>query len=353
MTSADAKARSKSLGQELARPRRQAVVRLVVTRGEREGAQEDPPLDLRAEAGRPALDVDRQEVRVRGAGPVPDAVEARQVRGGLGAGDDVVDRDRGRGPRHRDRDDAAPPPRGRCAGRSPGSRRPPGRGPRPRPPRRNPTRSPSTPRSRAASGEPHLAVGGRGVERVRAGDDAVEASGVGDAARQRSDLIERGGERHQAVPRDAAVGRLEPDDAAAGRGLADRAARVRAEAGRHEARGDGRGAAARGAAGDPSECPRDFVVTCDELFSVDEPMANSSMLARPTKTAPARRSRAATVESPGGRKPSRILRGARGAPPGDPDVVLHRQRHAGERQVLSGRDPPVDGFGLLPGRARP
>src|SRR5689334_11958759 len=42
------------------------------------------------------------------------------------------------------------------------------------------------------------------------------------------------------------------------------------------------------------------------LFSVEEPIANSSMLARPTNTAPAARRRAATVESPGGRKPSRI-----------------------------------------------
>src|SRR5215471_16492999 len=43
-----------------------------------------------------------------------------------------------------------------------------------------------------------------------------------------------------------------------------------------------------------------------ELFSVDEPIANSSMLARPTKTAPSFRSRAIAVPSPGGRYPSRI-----------------------------------------------
>ena len=43
------------------------------------------------------------------------------------------------------------------------------------------------------------------------------------------------------------------------------------------------------------------------LFSVEEPIANSSMLVRPTKTAPSLRSRAIAVASLGGRKPSRIL----------------------------------------------
>src|ERR1700680_4793364 len=42
-------------------------------------------------------------------------------------------------------------------------------------------------------------------------------------------------------------------------------------------------------------------------FSVDEPIANSSMLALPTKTAPLARSRAITVASYGGTKFSRIF----------------------------------------------
>src|SRR6266540_2688498 len=43
------------------------------------------------------------------------------------------------------------------------------------------------------------------------------------------------------------------------------------------------------------------------LFSVEEPMANSSMLVRPMKTAPSLRSLAIAVASPGGRYPWRIF----------------------------------------------
>src|SRR5829696_600611 len=42
-------------------------------------------------------------------------------------------------------------------------------------------------------------------------------------------------------------------------------------------------------------------------FSVDEPIANSSMLVLPSSTVPAALSRAATVASYGGRQPSRIF----------------------------------------------
>ena len=42
------------------------------------------------------------------------------------------------------------------------------------------------------------------------------------------------------------------------------------------------------------------------LFSLDEPMANSSMLSLPTTTAPAASSRSTTVASKGGTKPSRM-----------------------------------------------
>src|SRR6476646_11641159 len=41
-------------------------------------------------------------------------------------------------------------------------------------------------------------------------------------------------------------------------------------------------------------------------FSVDEPMANSSMLVLPTTTAPASATRCTTVASYGGRQPSRM-----------------------------------------------
>src|ERR687887_27673 len=43
------------------------------------------------------------------------------------------------------------------------------------------------------------------------------------------------------------------------------------------------------------------------LFSVEEPIANSSMFVLPRMTRPASRSRAVTVASYGGRQPSRIL----------------------------------------------
>src|SRR5687767_3440536 len=48
-------------------------------------------------------------------------------------------------------------------------------------------------------------------------------------------------------------------------------------------------------------------VTPYALFSVEEPIANSSMLVLPRITSPALRSRAVRVASYGGRQPSRIL----------------------------------------------
>ncbi len=109
---------------------------------------------------------------------------------------------------------------------------------------------------------------------------------VGGVARDRADLIEAGAVGHQAVAADAAVGGLEADHAAEGGRLADRAARVAAE---------GRGArrAATAAAEPPEEPPgtrsrsHGLRVWPVALFSVDEPMANSSMLVLPRMTAPA------------------------------------------------------------------
>ena len=157
ITSAAAKARSKSSRQELPRPHRAAVVGLVVAGREREGAEQDPPLHLGAEARRPALDVQRREVRVGRARAVPHAVEPRQVRGRLGAGDHVVDRDRDRRPRNRDGDDLGAGLAEDPARALRGSRRPRGRGPRASASARKPTRRPSTPRARAASGSPDRA----------------------------------------------------------------------------------------------------------------------------------------------------------------------------------------------------
>src|SRR5207245_1940854 len=74
-------------------------------------------------------------------------------------------------------------------------------------------------------------------------------------------------------------------------------------------------------------------------FSVDEPMANSSMFVLPMITMPAVRRRATTVASYGGREPSRA-RGVEDA--GNPEpVVLGRRRH---RQ---GRLPVEAGLGFV------
>ena len=94
---------------------------------------------------------------------------------------------------------------------------------------RNPTVFPEMP----ASGEPSVSdrVGERGrVQRVAARHDRIEARGVGDPPGDRTDLIERGSERDEPVARDAAVGGLQADDAAAGGRLANGASGVRSRA---------------------------------------------------------------------------------------------------------------------------
>src|SRR5438046_9785989 len=71
--------------------------------------------------------------------------------------------------------------------------------------------------------------------------------------------------------------------------------------------------AATAAAGRPGEPPgtrarsHGFLVGLNAECSVEEPMANSSMLALPSITAPAAARRATTVASYGGTKPSSIL----------------------------------------------
>src|SRR5258706_16097077 len=59
----------------------------------------------------------------------------------------------------------------------------------------------------------------------------------------------------------------------------------------------------------PGTCASDqgFFTGPTELFSFDEPMANSSMLSLPRETAPAPARRSVTVDSYGGTKPRRIF----------------------------------------------
>ena len=123
---------------------------------------------------------------------------------------------------------------------------------------------------------------------------------VRDAAREGPDLVERRREGDEAVAADAAVGRLQADDAAERGRLPDGAAGVGAE--RH-----GRQPAATAAAEPPDEPPgtragsQGLRVGLYALFSVDEPIANSSMFVLPTSTAPAASRRATAVAVNGGR----------------------------------------------------
>ena len=345
ITSAAAKARSKSSHRSCRAREREAVVRLVVAGGQGEGAEQDPPLDLGAESRGPGLQIER----ARGPSPTRAGRSARR-RNGRGWRRLPRSRSRSRsrwrrwrGERRRRR--CSRPRRGRSGGPSRGPPRPRDRGRRPRPRRGSRRAGRPTPRPSAASGVADGRVGRRRVERIEAGDDPVEPGGVGDAPRERADLIERGGKRDEPVAGHAPVRRLEADDAATGRRLPDRASGVRAEAGRDEAGRHRRGASPRGAARDPGGIPG-VSRHVEELFSVDEPMANSSMLARPMKTAPALPQPGRDRGVPRRTEALQDARRAGRAPAGDPDVVLHRERHSGQGELFAGRDPAVDVPGL-------
>ena len=130
---------------------------------------------------------------------------------------------------------------------------------------------------------------------------AVEQiSGSGHGARHRADLIERRGERDQPIPADQTVGRLHAHDPAQRGRLADRAAGIGSE---------GTEAPSRRlptAADPPDEPPgtrsvsHGFRVGPKAEFSVDDPMANSSMFVLPEDHGPGSRSRATAVASYGG-----------------------------------------------------
>ena len=94
-----------------------------------------------------------------------------------------------------------------------------------------------------------------------------------------------------AVTADAAVGRLDSDHAAKGCRLANRSSGVGAERGQAFVGRDGRSGSAGRSAGDALEVVADWWSAPKAEFSVEEPIANSSMLALPTKTAPSARRR--------------------------------------------------------------
>ncbi len=238
----------------------------------------------------PPVHVD-QVARARHAQAVPHAVVAREVRRRLGGGDQVVGGQPVLGVRQRDR-----LRRSRRASRSASmaartaaldlgvhaldevlarARRAAARS-TPRRERGRGSRAPARPR----------AVESRGS---CAGDGAEHERRVRHVLGERADLVERGGERDQAVARHAPVGRLEPDDAAERGGLADRAAGVGAEGRRRPGRPPPPPPSRRTSR--PARAPRSqgFRVGKNAEFSVEEPIANSSMLSLPSSTAPAAR----------------------------------------------------------------
>ena len=139
-----------------------------------------------------------------------------------------------------------------------------------------------------------------------------------------------------------------PDHAAQRGRLADRAAGVGAEGQRGEAGGHGGGRSARRAARAPGSRSQGLRVGPKAEFSVEEPMANSSMLVLPIEhragaPQPARprwRRRA-------GRQPSRIFERAGGRDPAGAQVVLQRHRHPGQRARVQTRPHHrIDGVGI-------
>ena len=145
------------------------------------------------------------------------------------------------------------------------------------------------PRRSSASGTTIGSGSGTEVESQRSWPAMTLQSSAAVAHREgeRPDLVERRAERDQPVPRHRAVGRLEPDHAAQRGRLADRAAGVGAERERREPGGDGRRRSAAGAARDTVGSPTGCGWAPKAEFSVDEPIANSSMLVLPRETRPA------------------------------------------------------------------
>ena len=272
-----------------------------------------------------------RSVGVLGAQPVAHAVEAREVRGGLGRREHVVGRERVRRVRQvhlarsRRRARSARASAAWKASSTPASI--------PSPvsssgtPRRTPSRR-SALGSAISSGK--LRARSRRRRRGRPCGASISAASA-HVARQRPGLVERGGEGDHPVARDGAVGRFQPDDPAQRRGLADRAAGVGAERPRREPGGDRGGAAAGGAAGHALAVPR---VAHRPEGGVLVRGAHRELVLVGLRRAASRRRRQARDDGRGVRRqvaledPRAGLAGhALGA-----EQVLDRQRHAAERR---------------------
>ena len=126
----------------------------------------------------------------------------------------------------------------------------------------------------------HRRVDRGGVHRVVAADECVEQRGVQHRTGARSGLVEARGQRHEAVAGDAAVGRLDPDRPVTAAGW-----RIEPPVSVPIASGAWNDATALD---DPPPDPPGIRVRSHGLWlgpqaecSVDEPMANSSMLVLP------------------------------------------------------------------------
>ncbi len=227
-----------------------AVVRVVVARRERVGAEHDAALHLVAEPGRPRGVVHLGRRRRVDPETEPHAVVARQVRAGLGRREDVVRREPvGRGGHRRLLH--LRPGGGERVGRLAGPGRDVGRDAL-----AEELGDDTDPQAVDAVAEMRRQrrhrLGDRGrVGRIVTGDRLEQQRGVGHVRGERSDLVERAGEGDQTVARHQAVRRLHADDATERGGLADRATGVGSERQRHEAGGDGGGRASRRAARHP------------------------------------------------------------------------------------------------------
>ena len=189
----------------------------------------------------------------------------------------------------------------------------------------------------------------RGVARVVPADHLEQQRGVGDRRRERTDLVERRRERDRArsaTPRRRSASRR-PHRRAPRAGGPSRRCRSRARAARTRPRP--RPPIRRSIRPAPASRSCGLRVGPNAEFSVELPIANSSRLVLPTVD----RARVAHALHDGRvvRRPPALEdpRRARGRDAARAEVVLQRDRHAGERTgIVTARDRRVDLVGARP-----
>ena len=179
------------------------------------------------------------------------------------------------------------------------------------------------------------------IARIFSRHRIVDERRILDGARERPDLIEARGEGDESVARNAPVGRLESDDVAERGGFANRTAGIAAKRHRRGEAADGRRAAARRAArhavavvGVARNAERGVFArrTHREFIHVGLADRQRARIEQPLHGRPRIR-RDPVLED---------LRAARRARTAHAHVVLDRDRHARQRQRLTGRDPRID-----------